>query len=77
LIESFERRNICDMEIDAVTLNAGGTLAGIVSRTVRPSPGRSSTTLTATADEGAEVARVGVAIAAGAPNGAMCGRQSC
>jgi len=76
LIESFERRNVCDTEIDAVTLNAGGTLAGIVSR-VRPSPGRSSTTFTATADEGAEVARVGVAIAAGAPNGAMCGRQSC
>ena len=59
LIESFERRNKCDTEIDTETLNAGGTLAGIVSRTVRPSPGRSSTTLTATADEGAEVARVG------------------
>ena len=77
LIESFERRNKFDTAIDAVSLNAGGTLAGIVSRTLMLSPGRCSTKLTATADEGAEVARVGVAIAAGVPNAAMCGRQSC
>jgi hypothetical protein len=58
-------------------LNADVMLAGIVSRTVRPSPGLSSTTLTAIADVGEEAARVGVAIVARVPNVAMCGQPSC
>jgi hypothetical protein len=75
LIESLERRNVCDTEISAETLIAGGTLAGIVSRTVRPNSGASSITRTATTDEEEEAARV--AIAARVPNGAMCAQQFC
>jgi hypothetical protein len=74
LIESFERSNICDTEVEE-TLIADGKLAGIVSRTVRPSPAWSSTTPTGIADEGAGAGRV--AIVGRVPNGAMCGQQSC
>ena len=56
-------------------MTADVMLAGIVSRTLRPSPGRSSITLPAIADEGEEAARV--AIVERAPNGAMFGQQSC